>query len=140
VGEHVILAFLLECQKPASIREIVENTGLAQSWVSTVVQSLRKRGWVDVAKDANDRRSTTVTCRPEITSGTRHALSRDATAAVVSLVPTATEAEYQAIENGLNTLASILTKQDISPNDQNGTESYGAWPERRMERILRRTE
>ena len=138
VGEHVVLAFLLECEKPNSIREIVRNTGLAQSWVSTVVQSLRKRGWVDVTKDANDRRSTTVACRPEITAGTRRALSRDATSALVKLIPVATEAEYRAIENGLNTLASILTRQDIVTKDDNGIGAAGAWSDAGLERILKR--
>jgi DNA-binding MarR family transcriptional regulator len=42
----------------SSIGETVERTGLAQSRVSTSVQNLRERGWVETGPDPADKRKT----------------------------------------------------------------------------------
>ena len=111
-GEVVTLEFLLNRTKPSPIREIVSCTGLAQSWVSVVVQSLVKRGWADATTEVSDRRTTTVSLKPEVISATRRMLSRSAASALVALVPTASDSEFCTIERGLVTLAEVLFRQE----------------------------
>lgn len=111
-GESAVIEFLIARRKPCSIREIVSGTGIAQSWVSTVVKSLQARDWVELAQDVKDKRVTTVTMTKKIYKEAKQVLSRDAKFALSSLLKNATPEEILVIEAGLTALSDVLQRSD----------------------------
>jgi DNA-binding MarR family transcriptional regulator len=109
-GESAVMEYLVSQTEEKSIREIVVATGIVQSWVSTVVKSLKERGWIDVARSEVDRRMTTVKVKDGVMSEAEEVLARDATLAVKKLAPTATQKELEAIKKGLETLFTLMQK------------------------------
>ncbi|TPV59984.1 winged helix DNA-binding protein [Aestuariibacter sp. GS-14] len=111
-GESAVLEFLVSQTEEKSISEIVEETSLVQSWVSTVVKSLDKRGWVKVARHPKDKRVTTVIVTDELREGAELTLKRDANVVFDKLLKNASEEEKLAVKVGLETLYDIIRKLD----------------------------
>ncbi len=107
-GEISVLDFLIDQTAPVRVRDIVANSHLVQSRVSTVVQSLQRRGWVEIASDPADRRTTTVLLKREVAEAAHSALARSATGALQSVLRSATAAERKQIVSGLTLLATAL--------------------------------
>lgn len=110
-GESNVMAYLVEQAESKSISEIVAGTGLVQSWVSTVVKSLKERGWVLVGRDQDDKRVTTVIATPEVLAAASEIHSKDASYGVDPLLGRATKAEEKIIKQGLETLYTVLRRE-----------------------------
>lgn len=106
----MIIGLLARQKKPLSIKEIVSQTGLVQSWASKSVQGLKKRGWVTTKSHPEDRRVTYVTATPEVIAGAAAFFATDASGIIADLLPDATKAELQSIQRGLDTLGSLLKR------------------------------
>lgn len=113
-GEASVLEYLLAQSDYRSIREIVHSTGIVQSWVSTVVKSLVKRGWVETGTDPRDRRVTTVKVTEEIRKETREVLRQDAEYALGPMLENASETEVEVIEAGLVKLLEVFKRKEVS--------------------------
>ncbi|BBO30132.1 hypothetical protein AltI4_45200 (plasmid) [Alteromonas sp. I4] len=111
-GEAAVLRYLIQQTEPKSIRDIEYATGLVQSWVSTTVKTLATRGWVEIGKDAKDRRVTTVIARQEIIEEAKVTCEIDANTALFNLLPKATDAEMQKIKDGIETIFDVLSRQE----------------------------
>ena len=109
-GELIVIGHLVRQNIPCSIKEIVEQTGLVQSWASKSVQGLRKRGWVVIKPDPADRRITRVSATSQVLQAATAYYSTDASTVLASLLPDATEAELKIVERGLATLAEGLRR------------------------------
>ena len=123
LGELSVLDFLVSEKSAHSITDIVSHTGLAQSWVSSVVKSLVKRGWANVSTDKSDRRSTVVSLTETIVDGGRRTFEIDATTVLQDMLPSTTSAEFQIVKDGLELLAAIIQRQDdtaAQPSDRLG--------------------
>ncbi len=107
-GEISVLDFLIDQTEPVRVSDIVANSHLVQSRVSTVVQSLQRRGWVTVASAPADRRTTTVLLKREVAEAAHAALSQSAAGALQSLLKSATAADCRRIVGGLTLLATAL--------------------------------
>src|SRR5690349_1922750 len=68
-GELSVLSVLVGHPEPSTITELRKKTQLAQSRVSSVVQSLDQRGWIVVSTPRHDRRSTLVQAKREVIDG-----------------------------------------------------------------------
>lgn len=106
LGEVKVLEVLVSEEDPLPIREIVARANLAQSWVSTVVKGLEKRGWVKLQSDPNDGRVTTVAVTSAVAAGARKALSRNALPVLMEIAPHAKKSEVEAAIKALKLLAS----------------------------------
>lgn len=115
-GELRVTDYLIDQNEAVRVRDIVEHCQLAQSRASTVVQTLQKRGWVEVASDPEDRRVTTVKLKPEVAEPTRQLLTSDANKVLDQLLAAASKEDRKTIEDGLACLAKTLrTAGERSP-------------------------
>lgn len=110
-GEIITLEFLLAQTGPISIRAIVEHTNIAQSWISAVVKSLMKRGWVDVARDRKDRRTTTVRLKGEVVIAARETLSQSAMPLFQQLAPGTSKHELEAINQCFDQVFALMGRE-----------------------------
>lgn len=113
-GESSVLEYLMEQKDYQPIGEVVRNTGIAQSWVSTVVKSLVERGWAETGKDETDRRVTTVRATDWVKREAKKVLGRDAGIALTPLLRGggATEEEIKSIEKGLVILLDVFKRKE----------------------------
>lgn len=111
-GESSVLEYLVDQTEAKSIREIVDETKLVQSWVSTVVKSLEKRGWVTVSRNEHDKRVTMVAVTKELKEGADLTLQRDANVVLAKLIHDASPKELIDIKSGLETLYHVLRRQE----------------------------
>lgn len=109
-GELRVTDFLIDQNDPVRVRDIVEHCQIAQSRASTVVQTLQKRGWVEVSSDPNDRRTTTVKLKTEVAESARELLTSDAKNAFEKMLETVSDLERETIEKGLKCLATALRR------------------------------
>lgn len=110
-GESAVMEYLVSQTEERSIREIVAATGIVQSWVSTVVKSLKNRGWIVVGRSDIDRRITTVRVKDGVMSEAEVVLAKDAILAIKRLAPNATPRELESIVKGLENLYKLMQIQ-----------------------------
>ncbi|EDY84970.1 transcriptional regulator, MarR family [Verrucomicrobiia bacterium DG1235] len=110
-GELRVTDFLIDQNEPVRVRDIVDHCQLAQSRASTVVQTLQKRGWVEVSTDPKDRRTTTVKIKPEVAEPTRELLTSDANKAFEKLLEPLSNEERETIEKGLSCFVAVLRRK-----------------------------
>lgn len=111
-GEIGVLDFLYYRKAPSRISDIVSHVQLAQSRVSSIVQSLKKRGWINVRTDPEDGRATKVMLLPKVAQGANAVLSRSALEVLEPLLSSATVENRRAILRGLDLLALALRNPD----------------------------
>lgn len=109
-GELRVTDFLIDQNEPVRVRDIVDHCQLAQSRASTVVQTLLRRGWVEVSTDPADRRTTTVKIKPEVAEPARELLTSDAKNAFDKLLNSISSEDRETIEQGLTCLAAALRR------------------------------
>jgi len=108
MGESSVVGYLIYQSEPKSIRNIVEATGLVQSWVSTSVRNLSERGWVTLGQDPNDKRVTTVMASDELLAESKKTVAIDANAVLKNTFPNATEDQLKTIYRGIETFAKLM--------------------------------
>jgi len=111
-GEIRVLDFLFYQKDPARISDIAAHAQLAQSRVSSIVQSLKKRGWIHVRADPEDGRVTQVSLLPEVAEGASAVISRSAHEALEPLLNAATRENRRLILRGLELLAQTLRETE----------------------------
>ncbi|MDQ8203485.1 MarR family transcriptional regulator [Pelagicoccus sp. SDUM812003] len=110
-GELRVTDFLIDQNEPVRVRDIVDHCQLAQSRASTVVQTLQKRGWVEISTNPDDRRTTTVKIKPEVAKPARELLTSNAQNAFEKLLESISTEERETIEKGLQCFADVLRRK-----------------------------
>jgi MarR family transcriptional regulator, organic hydroperoxide resistance regulator len=96
-----------------SIRALSERMGLAQSTVSGLVERLEQKQVVRREVDANDRRCTRVL----LVDAVKSYLGQDQRLGpLVDVMEQASDAERQAVLDGLSTLLRLLTGSFVEPS------------------------
>lgn len=113
-GEISVLSVLVTHGGPHAIREIVASTGLAQSRVSTIVQSLQRRGWAKHSTPKDDRRATVVEVTPDVVKAARRAMVREIKKEFAERLPKASSNEIAVIIRGLEMLVAVSSRQSGS--------------------------
>jgi DNA-binding MarR family transcriptional regulator len=85
-ADLAVIRVLFERDTGATISELTEQTGFAQSRVSASVAALRDLGWVTTATGAVDRRRTQVSLKPGVRIGIAATLNRSPDVAMAELV------------------------------------------------------
>jgi DNA-binding MarR family transcriptional regulator len=103
----------------STISEISRSTGLAQSWVSTIVREMSEQGVFQHSKDPNDRRQTRVRLDPEIHRRTLEDYgTRPIDEAVAGAAPHLDGPSVQRVKTLLVELDQLLTESAEAPAPQ----------------------
>jgi DNA-binding MarR family transcriptional regulator len=106
-AETIVIADLLE-HPDSTISDIVSRTAFAQSRVSLAVADLRRRGWVETATDAADRRFTRVLLARWIGHKAAEVKGRSAEPLLAELLSGLEPERREEIVGALETLHSAL--------------------------------
>ncbi|MHB8508083.1 MAG: MarR family winged helix-turn-helix transcriptional regulator [Candidatus Dormibacteria bacterium] len=85
-AESAVMARLLESRQGRSIKELTALTGFVQSRVSSAVQQLRSRGWLETQGHPGDRRRTVVQLNPAVRRSIQSVVDRPPDTALAELL------------------------------------------------------
>lgn len=111
VAEIVVMGELLdgEC---ASISELADRTGYAQSRVSTAVMTIVQNGWAERLSDPDDGRRTLVRIPPEKLAASREVSQHSQASVLDQILADVPLKRRAAIIAALEELAEAVDRQD----------------------------
>lgn len=107
-----------------SLKELSAKVGLAHSTVSGIVDRLEKRGMLERAADAEDRRHTRITTSREVREFMEKRYPTLAAGPLLNVLRKATAPDRRAVVTGIRTLRRLLGSEVVAK----------ATPERRIPR------
>jgi len=110
-GELTVLSILVGRGDAISISELVGQSQLAQSRVSSVVRGLKTRGWVEITTPEHDRRSTLVHATKAVMRSARRVVRAEIGWKFAGRLPEASAAELKAILGGIDALLLVLDRR-----------------------------